>query len=66
MKVFINGETREIPDGFHLAQLLTHFEMPTQRIAVERNSEVVHRTAWTETLVADGDRIEVIQFVGGG
>ena len=66
MKVFLNGETREVPPGLDLEQLLSHFSLPSQRVAVELNKTVVRRADWKSTQVNDSDTIEVIHFVGGG
>jgi thiamine biosynthesis protein ThiS len=66
MKVFLNGEVREVPDGFNLEQLLQHFSLPSQRIAIEVNKDVVRRGDWTAVKVGESDKIEVIHFVGGG
>ncbi len=66
MKVFLNGESKDIPDGLNLAQLLEHFDLPSQRVAVELNKSVVRRAEWSAVTVADSDTIEVIHFVGGG
>jgi len=66
MKVFLNGEVREIPSGLDLEQLLEHFSLPSQRVAVELNKTVVRRADWPATKVEDSDTIEVIHFVGGG
>lgn len=66
MKVFLNGETREIPAGLDLEQLLEHFSLPSQRVAVELNRSVVRRADWKSIEIKDSDTIEVIHFVGGG
>lgn len=66
MKVYLNGEVREIPPGLDLERLLAHFSIPTQRVAVELNKSVVRRADWKSTQVNDSDTIEVIHFVGGG
>jgi thiamine biosynthesis protein ThiS len=66
MKVFINGETRDLPREFNLTELLAHFALPSERIAVELNREVVRRKDWENIKVSDGDKLEVIHFVGGG
>ena len=66
MKVFLNGETRDVPGDLDLEQLLEHFSLPSQRVAVELNKAVVRRGDWKETKVSDSDTIEVIHFVGGG
>ena len=66
MKVFINGESREIPNEFNLTELLAHLSMPRERIAVELNKEVVRKKDWETIAVKDSDKIEIIHFVGGG
>jgi thiamine biosynthesis protein ThiS len=66
MKIFLNGEVREIASEMSLAQLLTFFDFPERRIAVELNREVVRKAEWTEKTVGEDDKIEVIHFVGGG
>lgn len=66
MKVFINGESREIPDEFNLTELLAHLSMPRERVAVELNKEVVRKKDWETITVNDADKIEIIHFVGGG
>ena len=49
-----------------MAELLTRFEIDPRRVAVEHNLTVLKRAAFTETLVRDGDHVEVVNFVGGG
>ena len=66
MKVFINGETKEIPSQLNLTELLRHLALPEQRIAVELNEQVVRKKDWENIKVSEADKIEVIHFVGGG
>ncbi|MGQ0541225.1 MAG: sulfur carrier protein ThiS [Blastocatellia bacterium] len=66
MTIFINGESRDIEDSISLDRLLDSFSMPKQRVAVELNREVVRKKDWHETTIGNGDRLEVIHFVGGG
>ena len=66
ISVLINGETREVPEGVDLDHLLELFSLPRQRVAVELNKNVVRRAHWPEVRVKDGDKIEVVHFVGGG
>ena len=66
MKVLINGETKEISGELNLSELLKRFSMPSERIAVELNREVVRKKDWENTKITEGDRLEVIHFVGGG
>jgi sulfur carrier protein len=66
MQVFINGAAREFPASLALAELVERLELGARRIAVERNGEIVPRSTWATTPVADGDRLEIVVAVGGG
>jgi thiamine biosynthesis protein ThiS len=68
MNVIINGEPREFPEPFlALLTLVTEkLGMKGDRVAVELNRQIVRREAWESTLVNDGDRLEIVHFVGGG
>lgn len=63
--ITLNGEERQVPAG-SVQELLTTLALPRHKIAVERNLEIVPRSAYQATKVAAGDRIEIVQFVGGG
>jgi thiamine biosynthesis protein ThiS len=64
--VTINGERREIPDGLNVAALLEHIGMPAERVAIERNLDILPRARWIETTVQPHDSYEIVHFVGGG
>ena len=66
MIVTINGERRDIPDGLNVSALLDHLGMPTGRVAVERNLDILPRALWQETTVQSNDSFEIVHFVGGG
>jgi thiamine biosynthesis protein ThiS len=66
MQVIVNDETRRMPDGATVADLVTALGLGPRRIAVEVNREIVPRAAYGETALAEGDTIEIIHFVGGG
>jgi thiamine biosynthesis protein ThiS len=66
LRVYVNGETRELSDTLSLEQLVSQLDLPIMRVAVEVNRHVVRRTDWASTRLHDGDRIEIIHFVGGG
>jgi thiamine biosynthesis protein ThiS len=66
ISVTINGEVREVPSEIDLDRLLELFSLPRQRVAIELNHGVIRRADWPQTLVSDGDKIEVVHFVGGG
>jgi len=66
MQIRVNGEQREIETRMSVADLLTQMELDPSYLAVERNLELVPRTLHAETVLAAGDRLEVVTLVGGG
>ena len=66
MQLQINGEEREFPDSLTIAALVAELGMKQDRVAVELNLEIVPRASWEATALKDGDRLEVVHFVGGG
>ena len=66
MQIVLNGETRTVESDTRLEQVVEQLSLPSKRIAVELNGSVVRRVEWPETPVSDGDKIEVVHFVGGG
>ena len=66
ISIHLNGEARQVPEDLTLASLVEWLELPGDRIAVERNLEIVPRNQWSETMIGEGDRLEVVHFVGGG
>ena len=62
----INGETRQLGGSVSVAALLTGMGLDPKKIAVERNREIVPRSQYDGTVVADGDKLEIVQFIGGG
>ena len=66
IEVVINGETRTVIQGTTVATLIGELGLGDRRVAVERNREVVPRAQHATTVLAAGDRIELVTFVGGG
>jgi len=69
MKLHINGEERDFPGApapFTLAALVELLGMKADRVAVELNRDIVPRDCWLATHLHEGDRLEVVHFVGGG
>jgi len=64
--VQVNGEDKELTEGTLLSELLTQLSLPVQRIAVEHNRTVVRRADWEGIVLREGDRVEIVHFVGGG
>lgn len=66
MKLVINGEERDVANVATLAALIAQLGMKADRVAVELNREIVSRPSWEGTPLRDGDRLEIVHFVGGG
>ena len=64
--ILVNGQPEEIPEGSTLAALLAHMKLAADRVAVERNLDIVPRNQWESTRLVAGDRLEIVHFVGGG
>ena len=66
MTLTINGEDREFSSIQTLAELVALLGMKPDRVAVELNRELIRRDRWSETKLCDGDKLEIVHFVGGG
>ena len=66
MKLQINGEPRDFEPPLTLTGLLEHLKLKPDRVAVELNRDIVARDQWINTALAEGDRLEIVHFVGGG
>ncbi|MFC3301309.1 sulfur carrier protein ThiS [Parvularcula lutaonensis] len=64
--VTVNGETRAMPLGTSVADLLAHLGIVGGKVAVERNRAIVARSSFDTQMLQDGDVIEIVRFVGGG
>ena len=66
MNITFNGEQMNVDAPISVAGLLSALELEPRKIAVERNLEIVPKSLYGDTVLVDGDRIEIVQFVGGG
>jgi thiamine biosynthesis protein ThiS len=66
MKLVINGQEREVENMNTLADVVTSFGLNDRIIVIEHNLNIVPREFYAETAVAEGDKIEIVHFVGGG
>ncbi|MGC1106653.1 MAG: sulfur carrier protein ThiS [Candidatus Acidiferrales bacterium] len=66
MTVTVNGEAREIPNGLNVVGLLGHLGIASDRVAIERNRDILPRALWQGTVVESNDSYEIVHFVGGG
>ena len=66
MQITINGQPETLDGGLSVAELLALRKLEPVRVAVELNENIVRRKSFPETMIRDGDRIEIVAFVGGG
>lgn len=66
VRIEVNGEARGVPAGASIAELLALVGLDSRKVAVERNREIVPRSAYAATLLAEGDAVEIVHFIGGG
>ena len=66
MNLTVNGEPRAFPPLAHLAALVSELGLDGRKVAIERNLEIVPRSAYGKIKLLDGDRIEIVHFIGGG
>jgi thiamine biosynthesis protein ThiS len=66
VKLHLNGDPREYPAALTLAGLVEQLGMKSDRVAVELNRNIIPRELWSQTNLNDGDRLEIVHFVGGG
>ena len=66
IKIPVNGAGKEVPDGRSIVGLLELLHIPSDRVAIERNRQIVRKSDWAATIIVSGDSIEVVTFVGGG
>lgn len=66
IQLSINGEPKRFPEALDVARLLEQLDLAGRKVAVERNGEIVPRSRYAATALADGDALEIVVAVGGG
>ncbi|SEK58885.1 sulfur carrier protein [Atopomonas hussainii] len=66
MQITLNGQAHTLPAALSIAELLAQLGLTGKRVAVERNQEIVPRSAHASTVLAEGDHVEVVHAIGGG
>ncbi|MBP1157105.1 MULTISPECIES: sulfur carrier protein ThiS [unclassified Paenibacillus] len=66
MQLIVNGEPREVDDASTVAEMLAAFKLENKILVVELNKEIIERGTYDVTWLSDGDRVEIVHFVGGG
>ena len=65
-QIILNGVQKEIPNGWYISNLLKQLQVDKKEVAVERNLNVVVKSNFETTDLENGDRVEIVRFVGGG
>lgn len=66
IEIIVNGESQQVPADLDVPRLLAHLGIRAERVAIERNLQILPRANWAATQVASGDRYEIVHLVGGG
>ena len=66
MTIVLNGEPKEIPADLAVTELIERLGLPSERLAIEINRRIIRRADWPSTTLAEGDKVEIVHFVGGG
>lgn len=64
--ISLNGEMHQLPAPLSVAGLVENFELDPKKIAVEYNLEIIPHSAYGTIVISDGDRLEIVEFIGGG
>jgi thiamine biosynthesis protein ThiS len=66
LRIEVNGEPRDVLAPITIGELIQHLTLAPERLAIELNQEVVRRADWQQIALKEGDRVEIVHFVGGG
>ena len=66
MNIVLNGEEINIADSLNVMGLIDLYELPASKVAVERNLEIVPKSAYLTTMLKENDKVEIVHFIGGG
>ena len=66
MKIFLNGEEKVLLRQMSLAELIAELELDQKKIAIEKDLEIVNQSQFSEIMLDEGSRIEIVHFIGGG
>jgi thiamine biosynthesis protein ThiS len=66
LTILVNGNRTDIAEGVGIGDLIKALGLETDRVAVELNKRIVRRVDWGSTMISEGDKVEIVHFVGGG
>jgi len=66
LKIVVNGSETDVRDGIRIGDLISTLALNPERLAIELNKKIIRRISWDSTSLSEGDRVEIVHFVGGG
>lgn len=66
IQIQVNGEPQQVAANATVVALVAHLELAQERLAIELNLDILPRARWQETVLREGDKLEIVHFVGGG
>ena len=66
MKIIVNGSETDVAEGARVSELIMSLSLIPERLAIELNKKIIRRAEWDSTSLSEGDRVEIVHFVGGG
>ncbi len=66
MQIFVNGESRQVHEAYSILQLLEEMDLTEKRVALEINEEIVPKSRHTDYVISAGDKVEIVNAIGGG
>ena len=66
MNIILNGEPKEVTESIALDRLIIELGLKSERLAIEVNRRIIRRADWPSTTLSEGDKVEIVHFVGGG
>lgn len=66
MQIILNGEKREVPGSINVSELLSYFKLDNKILVVELNRSILDKENYDQTVLREGDQLEIVHFVGGG
>ena len=66
MNIVLNGEEINIAESLNVLELIDLYELPASKVAIERNLEIVPKSAYVTTMLKENDKVEIVHFIGGG
>lgn len=66
IKIILNGEEKNLPQKMTIADLILHYQLDVKKIAIEKDLEIINPQKFSEVIIDEGSRVEIVHFIGGG